>query len=97
MATKKNVVAMKQDIPAQIETLRTDIANLAETLKLQAKATVAEKTSEVKDVTAEKAEFAKERYSELTTKAETSIKDNPLTAVAIAVGAGLVLGALTRR
>ena len=33
----------------------------------------------------------------MTTKAETSIKENPLTSIAIAVGAGLVLGALTRR
>jgi len=98
MATaKKNVVTMKQDIPAQLETLRGDIANLAATIKLQAKAAVADKKETAKQVTAEKTEFVKDRYDELTTKAETSIKENPLTSIAIAVGAGLVLGALTRR
>ncbi|WP_409432261.1 YqjD family protein [Litorimonas sp. RW-G-Af-16] len=97
MATKKNVVSMKQDVPAQLEVLRADVANLAEAIKLQAKATVAEKKSTIKDVTAEKTELVKDRYSELSTKAETSIQENPLTSIAVAVGAGIVLGALLRR
>lgn len=94
---KKNVVTMKQDIPAQLDTLRQDVANLAETLKLQAKVTVADKTETVKTVASEKTDLVKDRYNALTTQAESSIKENPLTAIAIAVGAGLVLGALTRR
>jgi len=98
MATaKKNVVSMKQDIPAQLETLRGDIANLTESIKLQAQVAVADKTATAKQVTTEKTELVKDRYDALTTKAETSIKENPLTSIAIAVGAGLVLGALTRR
>lgn len=97
MATKKNVVSMKQDIPAQIETLKNDVAQLAETLKLQTKATVSEKTAVAKDVTTEKAELVKERYNELSNKAERSIQENPLTSIAIAVGAGVLLGALTRK
>ena len=98
MATaKKNVVTMKQDIPAQLEILRGDIANLADSIKLQAQVTVADKKATAKQVTTEKTELVRDRYDELTTKAETSIKENPLTSIAIAVGAGLVLGALTRR
>lgn len=98
MATsKKNVVSMKNDIPAQLDTLREDIANLAEAIKLQAKATVSDKAATAKDVTLEKSEIIKDRYDQLTTSAETSIKDNPLTSIAIAIGAGIVLGALTRR
>lgn len=98
MATaKKNVVTMKQDIPAQLDTLRQDVAYLAETLKLQAKATVSDKKATVKTVATEKTDLVKDQYEALTTKAETSIKENPLTSIAIAVGAGLVLGALTRR
>jgi ElaB/YqjD/DUF883 family membrane-anchored ribosome-binding protein len=98
MATaKKNVVTMKQDIPAQLDTLRQDVANLAETIKLQTKVSVADKKAVVKDAAVEKTELVKDRYDELATKAETSIKENPLTSIAIAVGAGLVLGALTRR
>jgi len=89
MATKKNVVSMKQDIPAQIETLKNDVAQLAEALKLQTKATVSEKTAVAKDVTTEKAELVKERYNELSNKAERSIQENPLTSIAIAVGAAM--------
>ena len=97
MATKKNVVNIKEDIPAQIETLRADIALLAETVRDTTKAKASDKVSVVKDVAAEKVDEAKLKYSELSSKAETSIKENPLTSVAIAVGAGMVLGALTRR
>lgn len=99
-SSKKNIVALSskdEDISKQLETLRSDISKLAETVRVQAKATASQKTQAVKDVTAEKTEMAKARYDELSTKAETSIKDNPLTSVAIAVGAGMVLGALSRR
>ncbi|CAM3742822.1 glycine zipper domain-containing protein [Litorimonas haliclonae] len=98
--SKKNVVALSgkdEKIADQLETLRGDIAKLAETVKIQAKTSASQKTRAVKDVTAEKTEIAKARYDELTTKAEASIKDNPLTSIAIAVGAGMVLGALSRR
>jgi len=94
---KKTIVPIKQDIPTQLDTLRQDVANLAETIKLQAKVSVAGKTATAKSVAAEKTELVKDRYGEMTTKAETSIKENPLTSIAIAIGAGVVLGALTRR
>lgn len=97
MATKKNVVAMNQDIPTQLETLRADIANLTKTIEVQAKSAVAEKAGKAKDIAAEKAEVAKVKYDQLSSQAETTIRENPLTSVAIAVGAGLLLGALTRR
>ena len=97
MATKKNVVSIKQDIPTQLEALREDVALLARTVKEQAQATVTDKTSTVKDVASAKAEAAKDRYDELTSTAEARIKENPLSSVAIAVGAGMLLGALTRR
>jgi ElaB/YqjD/DUF883 family membrane-anchored ribosome-binding protein len=97
MATKKNVVSIKQDIPEQLEILRADVSKLAETIKLQAKNTVAEKTASVKDVATEKSDIAKARYDEITSRAEARIKEKPLTSIAIAVGAGLVLGALSRR
>lgn len=97
MATKKNVVSIQADIPTQLEALRADVATLAETVKTQAQAAVAEKTATVKDVATTKAGEAKDAYNDLTQSAEAKIKQNPLTAVAIAIGAGIVLGALTRR
>ncbi len=99
-SSKKNVVSLSakdEDISKQLETLRADISKLAETVKVQAKATASQKSQAVRDVTAEKTQIAKDRYEELSAKAESSIKDNPLTSVAIAVGAGVILGALSRR
>ena len=97
MATKKNVVKLEQDIPAQIEKLKADMAVLAETLKKQAKSTVTAKTATVTDAAKERVDATRVKYDELSTNAESHIRDNPLTSVAIAVGAGLLLGAITRR
>ena len=94
--TKKNVVALKPDVQTQIEALRADIALLADAVKVQTKQTVNEKTANVKAAATEKADVAKVKYDELTTKAEAQIKENPLTSIAIAVGAGILLGAITR-
>lgn len=95
---KKNVVAMKDpDISSQIEILRADIATLATTIKSQAKAAANEKVATAKKVATETTDSAKVKYDELTSNAETQIRENPLTSVAIAVGVGLLLGALTRR
>ena len=96
--SKKNVVAIKDnDIPAQIETLRADIATLTSMVKTQATDKIVQTKDTVKETAAQKTEAAKVRYDELTTQAEKSIKENPLTSIAIAVGAGIVLGALSRR
>ena len=88
---------MQPDVSAQLDTLRNDVAQLAETIKLQAKVTVADKKAVAKTVAAEKTDLVKTRYDELSTKAETSIKENPLSSLAIAMGIGFVLGAVTRR
>ena len=95
---KKNVVAIKKDdIPAQIDVLRADIAKLTELVKTEASEKLSRTKTAVKDTAAQKTETAKLRYDELSTKAEKSIQENPLTSIAIAVGAGIVLGALSRR
>jgi len=95
---KKNVVAIKDpDITSQIETLRADIATLAGTIKSQAKSTANEKVASAKKVASQTTDTAKVKYDELATTAETQIREKPITSVAIAVGVGLLLGALTRR
>jgi ElaB/YqjD/DUF883 family membrane-anchored ribosome-binding protein len=102
--TQENVIAMKPDVQTQIEALRTDIALLAEAVKQQATDTVAAKTEGVREQAQIKAENdlnesenAKLKYDELTTKAETQIKEKPLTSIAIALGAGLLLGGILRK
>ncbi len=96
-AKKENIVSIKPDVSTQLDALRKDVGLLTEALKLQTKQTVSETTETVRDVAADKTEMARAKYDELTTKAEASIKENPLTSIALAVGAGLILGALTRR
>lgn len=95
--TKKNVVDIKPDVNAQIETLRNDIALLTKTIKSQAKATAQEKTAQAVDTANAKVAETKAKYDELTTTAEKSIRENPLSSVAIAVAAGMLLGLLSRR
>lgn len=97
MANKKIVSLKSDDIPTQIDTLRADMAKLTDMIKAQATNKVVEKTSVIKDAAIEKKELAKDRYDEIAAKAETSIRENPLSSIAIAIGAGIVLGALTRR
>jgi ElaB/YqjD/DUF883 family membrane-anchored ribosome-binding protein len=93
---KTKTVALEPDVETQIEALRTDIALLAEALKAQAIQTVNDRTVTARAAATETADVAKEKYDELTTKAEAQIKEKPLTSIAIAVGVGLLLGAITR-
>jgi len=95
--TKKNVVKINPDVNAQIETLRNDIAVLTKTIKEQAKATAQVKTAKVVDTATEKVAETRAKYDELSTTAEKSIRENPLSSVAIAVAAGMVLGMISRR
>ncbi|NNE57263.1 MAG: DUF883 family protein [Hellea sp.] len=99
MATtpKKNVVEIKPDVSTQLEVLREDISELAKIVKVQAKETAQTKKAQIVDTASAKAAASKAKYDELTTTAETKIKENPLTAMAIAVGAGLFLGLISRR
>jgi ElaB/YqjD/DUF883 family membrane-anchored ribosome-binding protein len=92
-----NVVPMNSDIAGQLETLRDDIKLLAKTVKDQAMNQVESKADTAKTVATEQKDAAKAKYDELSTKAETQIREKPLTSMAWAVGAGVVLGALLRR
>jgi len=92
-----NVVSMNSDIASQLETLRNDIKILAKTVKDQALTQVETRTGTAKSVATEQKDAAIAKYDELSSKAETQIREKPLTSMAWAVGAGVVLGALLRR
>ena len=84
------------EISQQLDTLRADLKTLAQTVKSQALSKVDGRAETAKTVAADQAELAKARYDELTTKAESSIREKPLSSMAIAVGAGVLLGAILR-
>ncbi|GHA96646.1 hypothetical protein GCM10009069_19600 [Algimonas arctica] len=97
-ATKSdNVVPLTSDISSQIDTLRNDIKLLAKTVKEQALSKVESRTDTAKTVAIDQKDAAVAKYEELSTKAETQIREKPLTSMAIAVGAGIVLSALLRK
>ena len=86
----------QSDLSKQIDVLRADLKTLAQTVKTQAMAKVDGRTETAKQVASEQADLAKARYDELTTKAEVQIREKPLSSMAIAVGAGVLLGAILR-
>ena len=95
--TKKNIVEIKPDVAAQVETLRADVAELTKTIKLQAQATAQAKKAEITELATEKRAEAKQKYTELSHTAEITIREKPLTSIAVATGVGILLGLMTRR
>ncbi len=71
-----------EDLTAQIEAIRADMQNL---------------TSTVSRIAGKQMDRAQEKAVETKQDAEDAIKRNPLQAIAIAAGIGLLLGILTRR
>ena len=88
--------APQSELSQQIDTLRADLKSLAQTVKTQALSKVEGRGETAKQVATEQADLAKAKYDELTTKAEVSIREKPLSSMAIAVGAGVILGAILR-
>jgi ElaB/YqjD/DUF883 family membrane-anchored ribosome-binding protein len=74
--------ATTEDLAEQIEAIRADVQNLTSTLKRVANKQV----GHAQDLAMEKAQ-----------EAEEAIRQNPLSAVAIAAGLGFVFGVFTRR
>jgi ElaB/YqjD/DUF883 family membrane-anchored ribosome-binding protein len=71
-----------EELAAQIDAIRGDIQNL---------------TSTVGRIAGKQLNRAQDKAMETASDAEDAIKRNPLQAVAIAAGLGLLLGILTRR
>lgn len=96
----KNVVALKQepaDIAAQLEIVREDVATLAKSVKAQSKARFASTKESVKQSATDGAQKVQDSYQEYADLAETKIRSNPLTSVAIAAGVGALIGLIARR
>jgi len=71
-----------EDLAKQLDAIRADVQNL---------------TSTVKNIAAKQMNRAQDKAVEAAHDAEEAIKQNPLTAVAIAAGLGFLFGVFTRR
>lgn len=92
------------DLSRQVEALKADIAGLTETITSLGK----QKANETKEEVELRAAMLKERgkvamdhagteIDRLTGEAERTVREKPLTALAIAAGVGLVVGFLSSR
>ncbi len=71
-----------EELAEQIDAIRADLQNL---------------TSSVSRIAGKQLNRAQDKAMETASEAEEAIRRNPLQAVAIAAGLGLLLGVLTRR
>jgi ElaB/YqjD/DUF883 family membrane-anchored ribosome-binding protein len=81
-AKRTNAGADVQDVAAELDAIRADIQNLTSTLGRFANKQFG---------------YAQDRAFETAREAEESIRQNPLSAVAIAAGVGFVFGVFSRR
>jgi ElaB/YqjD/DUF883 family membrane-anchored ribosome-binding protein len=81
-AKRTNAGADVQEVAAELDAIRADIQNLTSTLGRFANKQFG---------------YAQDRAFETAREAEESIRQNPLSAVAIAAGVGFVFGVFSRR
>jgi ElaB/YqjD/DUF883 family membrane-anchored ribosome-binding protein len=95
--------AATQDLAADLAALRADIAKLTASVANLVKAETSAATDSVFGAVgsagrkfADGAAGAKDRLSGASSELEATIERNPLTAVLVALGAGLIIGLLSR-
>ncbi len=103
MASIKPVEEASQDFAAEFASLRDDVAKLSSSLSEFIRTHSAATTNTVSDVVDNArhkisgvASKAQDRVTGATTDLEATIERNPLTAVLIALGAGILVGLLSR-
>lgn len=104
MAEQRSSTASQEELSKQIEQLRSDVAEISKTLGELGRGQVTALRSRAEQGAAELRARGRETADELATRArdaehqaEDYIRDNPLQALAIAAGLGLLVGWLTRR
>jgi ElaB/YqjD/DUF883 family membrane-anchored ribosome-binding protein len=92
MTKTENLGESAQDAADDLSSLRADIAQLTDSVTTLVKAQVDFARQKLSDGASD----AKNRLSDASSTLEASIERNPLIAVLIALGAGLVIGLLSR-
>ncbi|PTQ74923.1 DUF883 family protein [Celeribacter persicus] len=92
------------DLSAQIETLKSDVAALTDTIaeygraqKAQLGAVAEDKIETAKKIGMETAQQARQQARDAYAGAEKTIRANPAASVGIAAGVGFLVGLLTAR
>jgi ElaB/YqjD/DUF883 family membrane-anchored ribosome-binding protein len=103
MLSIKPVEVASQDFTADLASLRDDVAKLSSSLSEFIRTHSLETTNTVSDVVdnaqqkiSGAASKAQDRVTGATTDLEATIERNPLVAVLIALGAGILVGLLSR-
>lgn len=101
---KLNANPDTNDLSAQVETLRQDLANLTQTIADigkskgdEAVSAAKNKASDMRDQAADAAETARLHAMELQDQADSFVKNKPATALGIAAGVGFLVGFLGAR
>ena len=103
MIDTKPVEDASKDLAADLAALRSDVAKLTASIAKMVKAEASSTTETVygamdvaKQKISERATDAKGKIGDVSSELEASIERNPLTAVMIALAAGLVIGLVSR-
>ena len=104
MAEQRSSTATQEELAKQIEQLRSDVAEISKTLGDLGRGQVTDLRSRAERQAAELRARGRETADEVAARAreaehqaEDYIRENPLQALAIAAGLGLLVGWLTRR
>lgn len=90
MATTSNEI---KELKAELASLRSDMANIGDTLAKLARATANEGREKVSDA----AKYSRNQAEQTLGAFEKEVEERPMTSLAVALGMGFVLGKLIDR
>lgn len=86
-----------EDLGAQIETLRTDLASLTATMSDLGKVKSAQLKEAVRHKGVETADYVETQLKDARARADLFVSERPSTALGIAAGLGFLVGYLARK
>jgi ElaB/YqjD/DUF883 family membrane-anchored ribosome-binding protein len=94
---KSSVPADFEGVVAQLSALRNDLAKLAQSVSATAESRGRKMATDISDGVGEAVHYVERKGLGAEAQLEKSVASHPFLALGLAAGAGLLLGALTRR
>lgn len=94
---QKNAVADFDAVVAQMAALRSDLAQLAHSVQTMASAKGYAMSKDISDGMSEAASYVRQKGHVADARIEGAVAANPYMALGMAVGMGILIGAMTRR